>query len=763
MANEIGDATTVIVPAPGTVGPGYAVTINSAIEELQARVAQRADNGSIAQMPTGTVKANLTGVLADAQDVTLAALAAALGVGGGGGGYPVIVEDIGVATGNTGAANELALRTHMNAGLSTPYSYQFGPGTYNFDKNALAGDQGRGSIYVKDTMATRRFSGQGRGVTTLAYGGLGNSGEWNLFYVVGGSSALFEVSDMDLHCTGITNPDAGNQHHLINVAAVSTHGTGKIRENIRVSRTNFRTCIGSGFRTLGEPLVGNYVQGYAVTDCDFATAGIGFGSRSCLELQRGSRLGLYANITAKGARNSVFDSEITSGGSADDLVFHNCLFDGVTANSNNVFSVGGSSAPGSYRANNWILSNVVTRCGYVGIYYANNVRFTNCRFEYTPGVNIAVDTLMNDGAGATPLVTVRGENDLLNFTDCVWYRGVGVTTPGSLFDVQALAGPTQRSFRVSLTSPTFTDASVTPSSAVVIASDVNDFNVNNMTVVSGATTNFDNAADCLRWKSDTATTCASLRIDGLRVRTAGGLMRQLINVSAAAGITLGTVDVIGVDGTGVINPANTSSSIIGFDTSTGILNENPLLLDLRSPGQYTWIAANAAATMVFPIVSGGRGARTTKTLESYVTAPNTFALGAPGDMFLYRPTAQTFELWIKRTQTSSAILTQDRNGWVLLTSSTSGSIPLLGTATLTVSRSNKRHVVIGSITDVRLTVSNRLLLNWAPTTEASENTPETSSVFFVPAIPTAGSCAVKIVSLNNLPPSGNYDVTYAII
>lgn len=760
MANEIGDATTITVPAPGTAGPGYAITINAAIEELQARVTQRADNGSIAQMPAGTVKANLTGALADAQDVTLATLSAALG--GGGGGYPVIVEDIGVSTANSGAANELALRTHMTASPGTPYSYQFGPGTYNFDKNALAGDPGRGSIYIPDTMAARRFFGQGRGVTTIAYGGLGNTGEWSLFYVVGGSSERFEVADLDLHCTGITNPDAGNQHHLINVAAVSAHGTSKIRENIRVHNVLFRACIGAGFRTLGEPAIGNYVQGYAVVDCEFNTAGIGFGSRSCLELQRGSRLGLYANIYAKGARNSVFDSEITSGGSADDLVFHNCVFDGVTASSSNVFSLGGSSTPGSYRGKNWLLSNVTTKTGYVGIYYAYNVRFLNCRFDYTPGVNIGVDALMNDAGGAAPLVQVRGENDLLDFTGCVWQRGIGVTNPSALFDVQALATPTQRSFGISLNNPTFVDDSVTPATAVVSGGDVNDLAITGMQVISGATSNFISGADCIRWFSSTATSCSRLRVDGLRVRTAGGLYRQLVNVAAGAGITLGPVDLIGIDGSNVINGANASSSVVVFDTSTGVLDENPLLLDIRSPGQYTWIAANAAIDKIFPVVAGSRGARTHKTLESYYTAPNTKALGAPGDLFLYRATTQTFELWIKKTQTSSAILTQDRNGWALMSSSTAASAIVGGTATLSVSRTNSRHQVTVTVSDAAVVPTSKIVgVTWAAS-ELDENTPETCHVEFVAGTPGTGSFPLQIISRDNQQVSGDYKITYQV-
>jgi hypothetical protein len=760
MPNEIGDATTVTVPAPGTPGPGYAVTINAAIEELQTRVAQRADNGSIAQMPAGTVKANLTGALADAQDVTLAALVAALGVSGGG--YPVIVEDIGVATGNTGAANELALRTHMTANPSTPYAYQFGPGTYNFDKNALAGDPGRGSIYITDTMAARRFFGQGRGVTTLAYGGLGNSGEWNLFYAVGGSSARFEVSDMDLHCTGITNPDAGNQHHLINVAAVSAHGTSKIRENIRVSKVNFRSCIGAGFRTLGEPLVGNYVQGYAVTDCDFSTAGIGFGSRSCLELQRGSRSGLYANIYAKGARNSVFDSEITSGGSADNLIFHNCTFDGITASSSNVFSLGGSSVPGSYRGVNWILSNVVTLGGYVGIFYTYNVKFFNCRFEYTPGLNIGVDAFMNSALAAAPLTQVRGENDLLAFYNCVWTRGVGAVAPSALFDVQALATPTQRSFRVELHQPTFIESSVTPATAVVSAGDVDDLTITGMRVVSGATSNFVDGADCVRWFSVTATACTQMALHGLTVSSAGGLMRQLVNVAAGTGITLGTVDIVGVNGTGIINPAKTSGSVVVFDmTGTGTINENPLLDQVRSPGQYTWIAANSASDKIFPVVAGSRGARTHKTLESYVTAPNTKALGAPGDFFLYRPTVQTFELWVKKTQTSSAVLTQDRNNWVLLTSSTNtGSTS--GAATVSVPRNTRLRDIRLPVVDPTVTATSRIQVDWAPTVDTDENTPEFSPVLFAATAPDVGTFDVKLVSTDTKPLSGDYKILYQV-
>lgn len=760
MANEIGDVTTVTVPLVGTAGPGYATTINAAIEELQARVSQRADNGSIAQMPAGTVKANLTGALADAQDVTLAALSAALG--GGGGGYPVIVEDIGVSTTNSGADNELALRTHMNASLGTPYSYQFGPGTYNFDKNALAGDPGRGSIYIKDTMAARRFFGQGRGVTTIAYGGLGDFGDWHCFYVVGGSSARFEVADLTVKCSGITNPDAADQNHLIQISATATHGSGVIRDNVRINNTNFGACIGAGFRTLGDTSIGNFVQGYALTDCDFDTSGIGTGSRSCLECQQGSRFGLYANVNAKGARNSVFDSEITSGtGYAQGLVFENCVFDNTLGSTHNVFSLGGSSTVGVYRVIDWVLSNVVTKTGYVGIFHCDNLKLLNCRFEYTVGLNAVIDALMNDVAGAVPLVTVRGENRLLELSACVWRRGPGILTPKALIDVEAFSGPTRRTFELALHNPTFIEQSTVPATAVVLAGDVDDLLVTNMRVLSGATSNFTVLSDCLRWTSVTAASCTRFRVEGLTVKAAGGLMNRLVYIAAGGGITLGQATLVDIDGVGILNAASASSCVVEFDTTTGVIYENPHLSGLRSAGQYTWIASSAAATAVFPVVGGNVGSRTQKTLESYTTPPNTFALGAPGDLFFYRSSPQLFELWIKRTQTSGAVMTQDRNGWVLLTSSTAGTA-FSGAYTAVAGRGHDLQAMNFAVVDASVSPTSRISVHWAPTTSLDENTPDVSNVRFAAFSVGAGSFAIQVISNDNKPISGDYKLIYQV-
>lgn len=760
MPNEIGDATTVTVPAPGTPGPGYAVTINAAIEELQTRVAQRADNGSIAQMPAGTVKANLTGALADAQDVTLAALAAALGVGGGGG-YPVIVEDIGVATGNTGAANELALRTHMTANPGTPYTYQFGPGTYNFDKNALAGDPGRGSIYVQG-MAARRFVGMGVGVTFLTYGGLGNSGQWSFFYIAGEGDERVEIRDLTLACTDITNRDGGDQHHLIDVECITAHGTSKIRRNVVVQNVHLGACIGSGFRTVGEPSIGNYVEGYVLFNVTADGSGISPGSRSCYEVQRGSRLGAYVNVSGEGAKNSVFDSEITSGGPASNLVFVNCFFDGSkAAASSNTFSIGGSSAPGQYRSIDWTLCNVRVKGGYTGMYYGQRIRLYDCLFEYTPGDNVTIDATMNAAGGANPIFTLRGENEDVEFTNCTFRRGIGVIKPGSLLDMQSLDA-VQRTHGVRLTNPQFIEESDVGNGLAVYASDVQNLSITDLEYQHASTSTFDTAASVVVWRGTNCANSDSLRIDGLSMTSAGGKIRQLVSVTAGNGTTLGPVTLLGIDSGSVLNAANNSSCIVVFDQAgTGIVYENPVIQGCRSNGQVTWIAANATATKVFPVVAGNLGARATKTLESYSTAPNGFALGAPGDLFLYRSSVQTFELWIKKTQTSGAILTQDRNNWVLLTSSTNTS-STSGAATLSVPRDTKLRDIRLPVVDPAVTATSRIQVDWAPTIDTDENTPEFSPVLFVATAPDVGTFDVKLVSTDTKPLSGDYKILYQV-
>lgn len=760
MANEIGDATTVTVPAVNTPGPGYAITINAAIQELQARVAQRADNGSIAQMPAGTVKANLTGALADAQDVTLAALSAALG--GGGGGYPVIVEDIGVSTANSGAANELALRTHMTASRTTPYTYQFGPGTYHFDKNALAGDPGRGSIYVQN-MAARRFVGMGVGVTFLTYGGLGNSGQWSFFYVAGEGSERFEVRDLTLACTDITNRDGGDQHHLIDVECITAHGTSKIRSNIVVQNVHLDACIGSGFRTVGEPTIGNYVENYILFNVTADGSGIAPGSRSCYEVQRGSRLGAYVNVSGVGAKNSVFDSEITSGGPASNLLFINCFFDGSkAAASSNTFSIGGSSAPGQYRSIDWTLSNVRVKGGYTGMYYGQRIRLYDCLFEYTPGDNVTIDATMNAAGGANPIFTLRGENDDIEFTNCTFRRGIGVIKPGSLLDMQSLDA-VQRTHGVRLTNPQFIEKSDIGNGLAVYASDVQNLSITDLEYQHASTSTFDTAASVVVWRGTNCANSDSLRIDGLSMTSAGGKIRQLVSVTAGNGTTLGPVTLLGIDSGSVLNAANNSSCIVVFDQGgTGIVHENPVIQGCRSNGQVTWIAANATATKVFPVVAGNLGARATKTLESYSVAPNTYALGAPGDLFLYRATVQTFELWIKKTQTSSAILTQDRNGWALMSSSTAASVLTSGTATLSVSRTSDYHAITVTVTDATVTATSKIVgVSWAAV-ETDENTPETCHVEFIPGTPGVGSFPITLVSRDGKPVGGDYKISYQV-
>ena len=80
MPNEIGDAFVYSMPDLHDPGPGYATSINNTVAEIQERLLQRVDNGSIALMPAGTVKANISGASTNASDVTIAALKTALGI-----------------------------------------------------------------------------------------------------------------------------------------------------------------------------------------------------------------------------------------------------------------------------------------------------------------------------------------------------------------------------------------------------------------------------------------------------------------------------------------------------------------------------------------------------------------------------------------------------------------------------------------------------------------------------------------------------------
>ena len=115
---------------------------------------------------------------------------------------------------------------------------------------------------------------------------------------------------MTLQFGTVTNPDTGKQMHLLQ--ATNTVAAKRSTRDIEVYNMTFGPCIGAGFRVLGENGANVQVENVSLHHCVFRTQGIGLGSRSCVEIQRGFSGVEISHCFMQGAKNTVIDCEETT-------------------------------------------------------------------------------------------------------------------------------------------------------------------------------------------------------------------------------------------------------------------------------------------------------------------------------------------------------------------------------------------------------------------------------------------------------------------
>ena len=100
-----------------------------------------------------------------------------------------------------------------------------------------------------------------------------------------------------------------------------------------------------------------------------------------------------------------------------------------------------------------------------------------------------------------------------------------------------------------------------------------------------------------------------------------------------------------------------------------VFDVNPMIQSVHNGTDQVWKQVDGndnPITTLFPIVSGSQGASTARQIEGEV-APNGNVVGNLGDLYTYRPTTTTAEVFVKASQAVAGA--PDDTGWVTLGSS----------------------------------------------------------------------------------------------
>lgn len=530
---------------------------------------------------------------------------------------------IGDSTPSVAAANTVAMAAVIAANPSA--HWHFPAGTIYFDQSAVSG--ARNSITIS-ARTDWKLSGEGVGATKLVFQGTGNGGEWRGIDIKNGARRG-TVCDLSLDFGTVASPDPGDQMHLLHFTnSAAAGGTGEVD----VQRVRFGACIGSGVRILGE--TGNVVDTVRISYCTFVTSGIGLGSRSCIEVQRGYVNLEISHCSMRGAKNSAFDFEPTSSGTQQYVSIHHCVFDGQDSRVSATVSLGGAGTPSpGFRGrfhDNIVLSGQLT-CLSGDLW----------TIERT---TVYLDEIDNAGGhGRTfsglPLVYLYQVNSDTVLRDMIVVRG-STCSAGMLVQILADVGTSGYPSRVTIDGGLYVQATIAGGLDVT---DCTGFAVINSPRIrfTNATPGSQNAIIARAIHVD----CTGPIVDGLIVESPNAKISAAVSLSAQGGFSMTAISIRGVHA-----PGATTNGVV-FDISSGAFASGsrfdvyPLVQGCNFTGAVGWVASNSAAGTLYPVISGNQG--DVCTLVGTVASPSTLpVVAASGSRYVYQhATAPTF--WYK--------------------------------------------------------------------------------------------------------------------
>jgi hypothetical protein len=542
--------------------------------------------------------------------------------------YNVIANDStpAVATANTVGIN-LAITTHSGtpACLMLPMGdiyLEQAPGARNW------------SILFGTGVSDVTLAGQGMFATRLIQNGVGDLGEWDGL-VVNGAQRI-EVRDLAILQGTIDHPDPVQQNHLVAVYNTVPGGTTR---DIYVHDVWFGKTIGDAFRVSGRGGGPEVCENVRLLNFQMELNGIvnvpsgRRGARSGISIQRGYQNLEFGGAFIRGAQNSLIDMEPTGTGTMHGAYFHDLDCDNSQGHTGSAVSFGGVSH--GARAAALRVRDVTVREGRIIVISTERAEFD--RVTITSASAFASDPHIAS-------LVVRQVNNDLQLRHLSIER-IGASAAGPCLDIEnagnatTILSPTIRQGTNQL--PIRLDGCTRPR-------------------ISGAHIRFDGTSPG-NWDAVfVAATVANAnhpQIDDVHLISSTGKMRSAVGLYVRTARTMEHIRVTDVNCAG----SALQAVLLSADPGSGV-DSNPIIQAIDNDTDPLWRSDDHNANGIFPITQGSSAGETERCLEGRVT-PNGNVVGNIGDIYRWRPTATTAEIWFKATQGVAGV--PDNAGWVL--------------------------------------------------------------------------------------------------
>jgi len=547
-------------------------------------------------------------------------------------------------------SNTSAVKQALSDFASTGAELHFPSGTIFLDQDTVASPSSfKNSITVLGHDLV--LSGEGMFATTLVAQGAGStipSQGWCLIEVANGAKRV-EIKDLALKQGTITNPPDQDHGHVLQI---SNTNSSSPTQDIYIHDVFFGAAIGDGIRIVGNP-PSSLVDTVRILNLTMHTGGhpsFPLGSRSGISFQRGYNGVEVGSFYIDGPKNSPIDFEPSGNLQQTHFNIHDGIVNNALGSTFIAASFDGSKG-GTTLAQRSQVHNVTVLEGQVQFINTDHLDVSDLKvYDSSSGPTDAttagqlvyvyqtnVDLTLRDldlqklsGAQTGPLMIIRGEK---------------VKMPGS--DESVLKYPQ----RVTVEGGRFLQQT---------DQDVFDISSCDQCTVSGAN---------IRWEGPTpASWQAFILRSGLvsmtntllaNIKLAPppfGRLKYVIWAAADPQTSIDDLTIVNIEA-----PEAATTGVL-FDAAVdGIFDRSPILqgCDFKH-ATVTWATDHAANNRVFPIVAGSNSSLTARHLEGTV-APNEVVFGNLGDIYTFRPTPTSAQIWFKATQSGGP---NSNTGWV---------------------------------------------------------------------------------------------------
>ena len=474
------------------------------------------------------------------------------------------------------------------------------------------------------------LAGQGMFATTLIQQGNGDLGEWDAIRIDGASR--IELCDFGIMQGTITNPDPGQQNHLI---VVYNNTAGGTTEDIYGHHIYFGKCLGDAIRLLADAspqVVKNirFTHGFMRLNGIVNGPSGRTGARSGIAIQRGYSNVEFSHFYIIGAQNSGIDMEPTGSNTMDRAWMHNIIVDNSISNTGSAVSLGGVS--NGDRATNTRVHDLVVLGGRVNITSTDNMQIE----RLTVQTSVAVQS-----DPAISLVSVRQINNDLLLKDLRLER-TGTSAAGNCLDIE------NRGSRTTVEGGLFLQG--VPGYPIVTDGCTN-------LRINGSQIRYEGAAPAGKVGIRVSATLADVanpQIDNVHLLSTTGKLQAAVRFDGRAPRTISNIRVAN------IHSADFATTGVIFSKGVGsTFDATPEMHGINNGADVVWTQVDQndnSITSIYPVIAGNRGGICTMLGQ---TNPEGAVVAMQGSEFIRQNGDST--TWWKKTSNTSNV------GWIQLT------------------------------------------------------------------------------------------------